>query len=381
MKQEGQGNADFRFPLQLVAWGDRFRCPIPIKLNTYRGCEYNCKYCYLYKSRRVKGVKEDKPIPTKLEDIKKKFFEVDDGIHDSYLHRCLKLKIPLQLGTSTDPFQPCEKKEKITYKTIEFLKEINYPFMMITKGIIPEEYMELMQDTKCVVQSTLLSLDQKFLNKIQPNAPSAKKKLQNMEKLTEFGIDHQLKLWPIFPMLNDTTQELIETVAETGCNDVIASFLRIFKYGDYRERLNDALGFDYLQYLHDEHYPITQVNDYFWPTTEEKDRVYSKIKWQSDMNFYTPDILRYNNFECCCGTEPYFGKHAPWALQTNINKIQKHTTYSQYMDGCECPYDHQFRRLWNKGQISKYFTDIIYNKVSNTYSRKTIVKQQTLYSH
>lgn len=378
MSKRHQRDRDFRFPVQLIAWGDRYTCPLPVKLNPYRGCEHNCRYCYLYRSRRVKGVPEHRVDAARLEDIKRVFNEVGDGEHQSYLHQCIEQRIPAQIGTSTDPFQPIEKKAQITKQTLEFLNEIDYKFMLITKGIVPESYFDLIGDNP--IQTTIITSDINISYKLEPNAPTPNERIENIREMADVGINTQLRLWPIFPNLTDQTTYLIDKVREAGAKDVIASFIRLFKYQDFKERINKALGYDYYKTLFESNYPIIRENDFYRVPFEKQEEEFYRIKREAQgMGFWTPTILHFNNFRCCCGTEDYLGKHAPWALKTRINKINHHTTYNEYMDGCNCPFEHQFKRTWEKGKICKSFSDIIYNKVSNTYSRKPTGKHRSLF--
>lgn len=358
----------FNQPLYLARWTDRFICPLPIKLNPYRGCSHECSYCYMFKTRRIKGLRQDMVQPCELTQIEKIFSEVGDGVHHSYLHQCLERQIPIQIGTSCDPFQPAEKEFHRTYQTLQLLAEYGYTCMITTKGVISEEYYDLLGECNALVHTTITTDDPILAGKLEPNAPSPDKRLQSMQGLNDVGIETAHRLWPIMPNLNETPWSLFDRVADTGNGKVVASWLRLQKYGGFNKRLNESLGFDYLESLHG--YPLVSEKDYWTPRYDYKVQILEEMKeYCNDLNmeFYTPNSPVMNGWKCCCGLEH---DKAPWALKQHGYRIGEGITFENYIKEYDCPFEPQFRDKWESGFMSKVFNDIIYNKKDKTYSRE-----------
>ena len=92
-------------------------------LNPYRGCQHNCAYCYVPNVLRIKRsnwgnfVYIKKNIPTVLS---KELRNKKQGV--------------VALSTVTDPYQPIEKKFKLTRYCLEQLLKIDFPVCLQTKS-------------------------------------------------------------------------------------------------------------------------------------------------------------------------------------------------------------------------------------------------------
>lgn len=313
----------------------------------------------------------DSVVPCDVDYIRKKFSEIGDGVHHSYLHQCLERRIPLQMGVLTDPFQQAENKYGCTYEILEILKEYDYPCIFITKGVVSEDYIDLLSELTCTVQYSITTLDGELARKLEPNAPTPQERLESMKRLSDAGVTVQHRYWPVLPKLTDEPMELFEAVSDAGARDVICSYLRFFNFKRFKERMNHALGFDYLAYLLKD-YPLVKEKDYWTPEfsfkMSEMDR-FRGLAWDVGLSFFTPNDPQSNGWQCCCGTGQYFNNNSPWALKLQGYRVGGGITSTEYLEGCDCPFEDYFKREWSKGRITKYFNDIEYNKNKEIYNR------------
>lgn len=369
-------NGIYEHPLYLARWQDRFRCPLPIKLNPYLGCTGGCSYCFAVQMRKPNQPDRSKSLwPGSVDFLRDKLDESLNGNKNkSYLHECLRQKIPIQIGVLTDPFQPVERLFRVTYQMIELLYDYDYPFMLITKFNVPKDCLELLGDCDCVVHVSLSSLDPEFINKTEKNTPSPRERLKNMKQLYQCDVQIQHRFWPVWPLLTDEPGELFESVSNMGCSDTIVSYIRLFNYKRFMPRINKSLGFDYLKYLEKNDYPIVKEHDYYRVHPDHMLKEYYRFQGlaeREELGFYTPDMLGFNDGDGCCGTDHVIGIGAGWSLNMNTHVFNNETTFNNYMKNHNCPYKEQFKRYWNNNGIVKAFNDIkLINEKKMSYKRR-----------
>lgn len=374
-------NGIYEHPLYLARWQDRFRCPLPIKLNPYLGCSGGCSYCFSAQMRKPNQPDRYNEVwPGSVDFLKNKLEQALNGSKNkSYLHKCLRQRIPIQVGVLCDPFQPAEKKYHITKQMIEVLHEYSYPFLLITKFNVPDSYLELLSDCECVVHVSLSTLDNAFIKKTEKNTPSSNERIKNIAKLCKHDIPVQHRHWPIWPLLTDEPQELFKKVSDAGASDVIAGYIRLFNFKRFLPVIDKVLGFNYLDYLKKNGYPMVKDHDYFRVEPNKMLKEYYKFQDLADgegLGFFTPDMLGFNEGKGCCGTDHLLGLGATWALNVNVDCFENETTFNEYMVNSNCPYKKQFKKFWDKNGVNKAISDIeCINKNNKSYK---IIKQQEL---
>jgi DNA repair photolyase len=92
---------------------DNPRLPFRWTINPYRGCEFGCKYCYARYTHEFMELRAPEAFERKI--FVKSF---DEGGFLSEL-RILPSGESVALGTATDPYQPAERRYRITRKMLE----------------------------------------------------------------------------------------------------------------------------------------------------------------------------------------------------------------------------------------------------------------------
>ncbi|MCW3983205.1 MAG: radical SAM protein [Candidatus Bathyarchaeota archaeon] len=171
--------------------------------NSYVGCEHNCVYCYARWYCKQNEIK----VKTNSPEILQK--ELQNRINRG------KHREPLCLGSISDPYQPIEAKYQLTRKTLQVCEELSYPLIIVTKSALIQKDIDILsslaQRNFVAVNLTITPLANKVLKKLEPHAPSNRKRLETIEHMTKAGIPCNLYLSPIFPLFSD---ELIDDCLE-----------------------------------------------------------------------------------------------------------------------------------------------------------------------
>ena len=170
-------------------------------MNLYKGCTHGCIYC---DSRsKCYSMEHD------FEDIEIKENAIE--LLENTLKR-KRLKCMLGLGSMSDPYMPIENKIENTRKSLELAYKYGFGFSLITKSNCILRDIDLLkkinENTKCVVQITLTTYDEKLCRKIEPNVCSTKERFIVLKKLKEAGIPTIVWLCPILPFINDTEENI-----------------------------------------------------------------------------------------------------------------------------------------------------------------------------
>ena len=171
------------------------------RMNLYKGCTHGCIYC---DSRsKCYSMEHD------FEDIEIKENAIE--LLENTLRR-KRLKCMLGLGSMSDPYMPIENKIENTRKSLELAYKYGFGFSLITKSNRILRDIDLLkkinENTKCVVQITLTTYDDKLCRKIEPNVCSTKERFIVLKKLKEAGIPTIVWLCPILPFINDTEENI-----------------------------------------------------------------------------------------------------------------------------------------------------------------------------
>ena len=201
--------------------------PFDYSFNPYRGCEHGCVYCYARPTHEYLGfslgtdfetkimVKENGPMLLKKE-FEKKSYEP-------------KLII---ISGDTDPYQPIERKLKITREALKVCLEYRNPVGVITKNSLIIRDIDILSEmAKLDLVSATISittLNKELASIMEPRTATPERKLQAIEKLSEAGIPVNVNLAPIIPGLNDEEiPEILKQASQRGAISAAYILLRL----------------------------------------------------------------------------------------------------------------------------------------------------------
>jgi DNA repair photolyase len=200
-------------------------------INPYRGCEFGCKYCYARythefmapKSEGSAGEPEDRSFSTVTDFRDPVSFERLIFLKQNaawLLEQELKKIDPgleIALGTATDPYQPIERRARITRSLLEvFARKAGYRLGIVTKSRLIERDIDVLVESArrntLVVHVTITTPDAKLARLLEPRAPRPDLRFQAVKRLREAGIVAGIFGSPLLPGITDN-QEALDSLA------------------------------------------------------------------------------------------------------------------------------------------------------------------------
>ncbi len=169
-------------------------------LNPYVGCGHHCAYCYASFMKRFTGHREKWG---EFVDVKVNAPEL--------LARELKRKRPGRVWVSgvCDPYQPLEKKYKLTRRCLENLVDSAWPFTVQTKSALVLRDLDILKRAKDgEVGFSITTADDKIRKVFEPGASSVSKRIGALAVLHSAGISTFAMIAPILPGAEGLPQEL-----------------------------------------------------------------------------------------------------------------------------------------------------------------------------
>jgi DNA repair photolyase len=224
-------------------------------VNPYVGCAFGCTYCYARYAHRY--AMERAADRDRLEDALSSDFEnmapwlaferrifVKRDAPD-ILARALRAGgerylglingETILIGSATDPYQPAERRFRVTRRILEVLAEHpGLDVLIITKSPLVTRDVDLLQriarHSRIRVQVSLITLDRELARRIEPRSPTPDSRLRAIARLCRSGIETGVNCMPVLPGITDNPaalDELVRRVAEAGAVRIDACALRL----------------------------------------------------------------------------------------------------------------------------------------------------------
>lgn len=196
-------------------------------LNSYRGCEHGCIYCFARPTHAYLGHSPGLDFETKL------YAKPDAAflLRKEMSKRNYKPDV-IALGSNTDPYQPIEKRLRITRSVLEALSEFNHPVAITTKSARILDDIELLAEMAkrqlVSVYISVTTLDPDLARIMEPRASTPTRRLFAIKHLTKAGIPTGISLSPIIPAINDMEiEDILEAGKEAGATNAFWILLRL----------------------------------------------------------------------------------------------------------------------------------------------------------
>ena len=139
---------------------------------------------------------------------------------------------PINIGSNTDPYQPVEKRWRLTRAALELLAECHHPCTIVTKNALVERDLDILvpmaHERLVQVFVSVNSLDNRLAAKLEPRASAPHRRLQAIRALTDAGVPAGVMVAPIIPALNDRDMEaVLEQAAAAGARSAGYTTLRL----------------------------------------------------------------------------------------------------------------------------------------------------------
>lgn len=172
-------------------------------INPYRGCEFNCLYCY---SRENKNIKKDGLT---------KYLGIKINIA-AQLEKELKYTSPRRvlLGSTTECFQYQELKYNLTGKILDILTRHKIPYTILTKSHLIKKYLpQIAENKQNKIYFTLNCAADKIIRLLEEKTPTIKERLDVIEEINRCGIAQRIHIGPFIPHLS-SIEEILQKIPE-----------------------------------------------------------------------------------------------------------------------------------------------------------------------
>jgi DNA repair photolyase len=194
--------------------------PFDRSINPYRGCEHGCVYCFARPTHAFHDLSPGLDFETRL-------FAKPDAA--TLLARELAAPgyacRPIALGTNTDPYQPIERRFRITRACLDILAACRHPVTITTKSDRIVADIDLLArmaaDGLVAVAISVTTLDPRIARTLEPRAPHPERRLAAVRALADRGIPVHVSIAPVVPQITDHEIEaLVERAAGAGARGV-----------------------------------------------------------------------------------------------------------------------------------------------------------------
>lgn len=196
-------------------------------INTYRGCEHGCIYCYARPNHAYAGLSPGL-------DFESRLFAKFNAAERLELELSAKTYKPavMVMGGVTDVYQPIERTHRITRATLEVLSRFNHPVAMITKSALITRDIDLLAPMAAKglakVAISITTLDRTLARRMEPRAATPQRRLDAVRALSEAGIPVAVMTAPLIPALNDAELEaILAAAAAAGATEAGYVILRM----------------------------------------------------------------------------------------------------------------------------------------------------------
>jgi DNA repair photolyase len=196
-------------------------------INAYRGCEHGCSYCYARPSHAFlghsAGIEFERDIYVKTNAV--------EALRTELSAKNYRVK-PIAMGTNTDPYQPAERKHKLTRGILEVMLATRHPVMITTKSALITRDLDLLTELAKLglvkVAISMTSMDHKLSRRMEPRASSPARRLEAIRLLTEAGVPVAVFASPMIPAINDMELErILDAAAAQGATSAQMILLRL----------------------------------------------------------------------------------------------------------------------------------------------------------
>ncbi|NTW58552.1 MAG: radical SAM protein [Nitrospirae bacterium] len=160
-------------------------------LNPYVGCQHACVYCYAKFMKRFTGHKEEWGA----------FVDVKVNAPELLAREVKKKKVGrVWISGVCDPYQPLERKYRLTRTCLDILVRNDWPVTVQTKSPLVLRDIEILRRASDVeVGFTITTADERMRKIFEPGAPPIEKRVAALKALRAEGIKTFAMIAPLLP--------------------------------------------------------------------------------------------------------------------------------------------------------------------------------------
>ena len=196
-------------------------------LNPYRGCEHGCIYCYARPTHEYLGFSAGLDFESKI------MVKTDaPDLLRTEMESSSWLPQTLVMSGVTDPYQPIERKLRITRGCLEVLTKFRNPVAIITKNRLVTRDVDLLCElakyNAAAVNLSVTSLDQRLQRVLEPRTSLPEARLDAIRQLQNAGIPVGVMVAPVIPGLTDhEIPKILDACAKAGAQFAGYTIIRL----------------------------------------------------------------------------------------------------------------------------------------------------------
>lgn len=211
-------------------------CGVPIRVDTYKNCSFQCAYCF---SNNRKICEFDKEFQIgnidSVEKKLKKIFIDKKYNSDNFLDTLIANRYTWHCGGMSDPFQPIEGKLGVTKKLIDVCNKHNVTILFSTKA--DTVYDANVKPTLHTFQLSVSNVDNR--TDLEPNVPDIQKRYEFYKELKKEGFKVGIRIQPFIP--NISTLEIVK-MFEDADNFTLEGIKLVPQNKEHKEQVLAATG-------------------------------------------------------------------------------------------------------------------------------------------
>lgn len=338
------------------------QCLYTFEIDTYgRGCIHDCAYCYAKAELVVHGMWNSPiPVPVNLNEIRKAFYQAFETDKKNKWTEILRKRIPLRIGSMSDSFMWMDQKYKVTQELLKILKFYQYPNVIFTRSdlVATDEYLNLLDPKLSAIQFSISSTNESLVRKMEPGAPSAKRRLAALQKISKAGYWTTVRVNPVFPIYPDgyytdpdfkwdgdvpkfdyTSFEMVDEIAAHDVPAILVGFGRFSKVS--LNAVEKALNYNLRQYFKHGSRGDPSWRDYRFSDKEIR-FYYEKFKERCEKN-----NVRFTTCYIGTGEARFWNDQDLWSNKTDCCNIKKNLTAFK-SDSREVPFEQRLKYTTHK---------------------------------
>lgn len=206
--KQPRGSVVFKTGLKLLNYHPQCsKCHYSLEIDTYgRGCTHNCVYCYAKDQLTLRGYwNRPHPMPLDLSEIRKIFYTVFETDKKSKWRSILEQRVPIRIGSMSDSFMWMDTRLGVTREFLKILKFYKYPYIVFTRSdlIAHDNYIAALDPKLAAIQFSISGENEAITRKMEPGAPSVKRRFVALKKLSEAGFWTTVRINPLLPKYPD----------------------------------------------------------------------------------------------------------------------------------------------------------------------------------
>jgi len=153
------------------------------------------------------------------------------------------------VGSTVDPYQRIERKQRMMPDILKLLIEHKFPFHILTKSdLVLRDINVIGESEDAYVTVSVSTMDEEKAKMIEPFAPSPEKRFKTLEQLMNQGVSAGVAVMPILPFITEESLGyMMEKAKDAGAEYIIYGYLEL--KGEQRKRFLSTLETHFPEYV------------------------------------------------------------------------------------------------------------------------------------